>query len=280
MTYRHLGDIGVSPSNRSAEIAISTVGCIGEGNFAIAALERLNTLLALGAWTVYRWTQDAPPEFSLGATRGRADITEACWQQYRSGLYRSDHSFDEMLPRQGGSILSSRLNPCQLAPAHRVAIYDRHAIQERLSLIAVERPGALLALNFYRFSGQDWFTPQEEADLLSAATLLVVAVQRHLTIAAPIEKSAVANAKQELEKFVLLERCPSLTDRELEVCVCLVHGWSFDGIAARLNVSSSTVKTYRDRAFRRLGISHRNHLYGVCVTGVMQQSLQQRRANA
>ncbi|KQP23465.1 helix-turn-helix transcriptional regulator [Pseudorhodoferax sp. Leaf267] len=267
-------------SGRSAEISASIVGCIGAEDFAIAALERIHPLVALGAWTVYRIQSDAPPEFSLGATRGRQDITEACWERYRSGLYRSDHSFDAMQADPQGGVAMSRLDPGQLAPAHRAAIYDRHAIQERLSLVTVERPGSLLALNFYRFAGQHWFSADEEADLLSSAAMLVTAVKRHLELAAVSRPAPPTVTTQDLEISVLRERCPRLTERELEVCMGLVQGWSFDGIAARLNLSAATVKTYRDRAFRRLGINHRNQLYGVCVAGVVEKTSQSRSVDA
>lgn len=275
MKNLYQGDIGVSSSGRSAEIVVSTVGCIGADNFATEALERINTLLDLGAWAVYRLRADAPPEFSFGATRGRPDITAACWEQYRAGLYRTDHSFERTQETQRGCVSLSRLNPHRLAPAHRAAIYDRYSIQERLSVVSEECSGSLLTLNFYRFGGQRWFSQEDEADLLSAAAVLVVAVQRHLALVPAVSPSTHSTSTHELEKSVLLERCPRLTERELEVCVCLVRGWSFDGIAARLNVSATTVKTYRDRAFRRLGISHRNQLYGVCVTGVVQKTSQQ-----
>ena len=52
--------------------------------------------------------------------------------------------------------------------------------------------------------------------------------------------------------------CPRLTQRELAVCERLLRGLTFEGIAADLGVSAATAKTYRNRAFERLGIHHRN----------------------
>lgn len=54
-----------------------------------------------------------------------------------------------------------------------------------------------------------------------------------------------------------------LTGRERDVCERLLKGWTHDGIAADLRVSPATVKTYRDRAFARLGIHHRNELFAL-----------------
>ena len=54
---------------------------------------------------------------------------------------------------------------------------------------------------------------------------------------------------------------PDLTTREADVCVRLLQGMTHDGIAADLGVSLTTVKTYRNRAFDRLGIHFRNELF-------------------
>ncbi len=59
----------------------------------------------------------------------------------------------------------------------------------------------------------------------------------------------------------LLELGPELTARELDVCVRLLQGMTHDGIAVDLGVSLTTVKTYRNRAFDRLGIHFRNELF-------------------
>ena len=45
----------------------------------------------------------------------------------------------------------------------------------------------------------------------------------------------------------------------------LLRGLSFDGIGADLQLSATTVKTYRNRAFERLGIHHRNELFALAL---------------
>ena len=53
----------------------------------------------------------------------------------------------------------------------------------------------------------------------------------------------------------------ALTDRELDVCARLLQGMTQEGIAADLGLGVPTVKTYRNRAFARLGIHFRNELF-------------------
>ena len=61
---------------------------------------------------------------------------------------------------------------------------------------------------------------------------------------------------------------PPLTAREAQVCAGILQGLTIDGIACALDVSACTVKTYRNRAFDRLGIHFRNELFALVLAGL------------
>ena len=61
--------------------------------------------------------------------------------------------------------------------------------------------------------------------------------------------------------------CPALTERERAVCIRLLQGMTQDGIASDLGLALPTVKTYRNRAFARLGIHFRNELFARVLSG-------------
>ena len=52
-----------------------------------------------------------------------------------------------------------------------------------------------------------------------------------------------------------------LTDRELDVCARVPQGMTHEGIARDLGLGVPTVKTYRNRAFARMGIHFGNQLF-------------------
>jgi len=56
-----------------------------------------------------------------------------------------------------------------------------------------------------------------------------------------------------------------MTVRELDVCERLLTGMTQDGVAADLGLGLSSVKTYRNRAFARLGIRWRSQLSGLLL---------------
>jgi DNA-binding CsgD family transcriptional regulator len=62
-------------------------------------------------------------------------------------------------------------------------------------------------------------------------------------------------------RAALLAQCPALTARELDICERLLRGLSYDGIAADLGLSVASVKTYRRRAFERLGLHFKSELF-------------------
>jgi DNA-binding CsgD family transcriptional regulator len=61
---------------------------------------------------------------------------------------------------------------------------------------------------------------------------------------------------------------PLLTAREAEVCACIVHGMSSEGIALELGISVNTVRTFRKRAYSRLNICSQNELMKVVLAGL------------
>ena len=77
----------------------------------------------------------------------------------------------------------------------------------------------------------------------------------------------LASLEQALARqgLTLLRAHPGLTERELDVCARLLQGMTQEGIACDLGLSLPTVKTYRNRAFSRLGIHFRNELFALAL---------------
>ena len=233
------------------------VGAIGSTSFDTDALATLNdAALQAASWSVYQVWSDRAPVLHLSASRGVADTTRDCFAAYRDGLYRRDCSFDRVRSARPGhaAVLLMRADDAPNAD-HREFIYRRHGVLERLSVAALEDDGSLLAVNLYHHEHQDRFAPGERANLERIAPVLLAAVRRHVAL-------ATQRAAPPLDaRAALLQRCAALTPRELDVCERLLRGWSHDGIAADLGLSVATVKTYRARAFDRLGLHFRSELF-------------------
>lgn len=234
----------------------AVIGHIGEPDFAASALHGLNAAhLHAASWAVYELRPAAMPVLHLSASIGVADTTRQCFAAYLDGLYRGDRSFDAVAPGHA-AVLRMHADDAPTRD-HREAIYRRHGVLERLSVVQRAADGSLLAVNLYHHQHQGSFSEGEVAGFAEAAPVLLAAVQRHLRLT---PAAAAVDARQALSL-----RCPALTERELDVCERLLRGWSYDGIAADLGLSLATVKTYRARAFARLGMHFKSELFAALL---------------
>ena len=256
---------------QAPDLAAALIGCIARPDFAKRALTELNGALPVAWWTVYRVFDDQPPRLCAQASHAAPDIALDCWRIYRNGLYRDDTHFAqacEHARHDEHGVRGTVMTHClagDFGTAHREQIYAAHSLSERLSIVSADRGGAdvgsgigncgLLAVNRYRHRAQPCFDAGELDTVLGLAGSLLAVVQRHLELSA--ERLPAAQRLQ--------QRCPQLTVREQAVCDRLLRGLTFDGIAADFGVSATSVKTYRNRAFARLGIHHRNELFGLVV---------------
>ncbi len=233
------------------EAMAGVVASIGDAGFSQQALAQLNRWMPLCWWSIYRLFHDAPPTIHANGSFGVDDGTAHCWQVYRQQLYRQDQTFQAARERLGGgqAPLLVHWDAREIPAEHRAQIYDRHGLRERLSIVSADGGDALLAINLYRHRSQAAFADDEIDAVAATARLLLACVQRHLATARPDVMQA-------------------LTPREREVCERMLKGWTYDGIAADLGLSAATVKTYRDRAFDRLGIHHRNELFALVAGGL------------
>ncbi len=244
-----------------AQVAVAAaIGSIGRPQFASAALASLHAAFGAASWSVYRLRRQAPPTLHLSASRGVPDTTAACFSIYRDeGLYRGDSSFQavQALPRPGGAVMLRMHADEAPSTGHRDAIYRRHGISERLSVACLEDDGALLAVNLYCHAPAAGFEGGTIEGFGRTAATLLAAVRRHLDTDAALAPTP--------RRERLRQRCAQLTERELDVLEALLDGLTYDGIAAQLGLSVATVKTYRARAFERLGLHFKSQLFAAFV---------------
>ena len=247
--------LDAAPAALRAEALAGVVSAIGSDGFAHAALASINGLVPAGSWSVYRCYADREPQMHLSASHGRTDTTADCFRAYRDqGLYLTDRSFDAVHAASPGRALVLQMHADEIRnPAHRDAIYVRHAVEERLSLAWALPDRSLIAINLYRHRHQRPFGPGASAAFAEAAPVIRSAVLRHLELRHGAPTTRVR----------LQQRCAALTERELDVLERLLAGLTYDGIAADLGLSVATVKTYRGRAFERLGVHFRSQLFAL-----------------
>lgn len=245
------------------------VRCLGERGFAAAALRALQPLVPAASWSVYRI--GPRPELFFSASLGMPDATRDCWRAYLSGPHLHDRSWSTLGSGAARAAGLCHVSADEIGGEHKARVYDAHGMAERLSIVeAAHDDTSLFAVNFYRHRHQRPLRDAQIADfgaIASAVLELVrkqIALTRHTAERAQPSVGALPSTGGTLHAR-LSELHDGLTPREIEVCVRLLQGMTHEGIACDLGLSAATVKTYRNRAFARLGIHFRNELFALAL---------------
>jgi DNA-binding CsgD family transcriptional regulator len=285
---------GTSPRRLPPDEAVpgvvlgNLIGRLGEHGFEVDVLRELHPLVPAASWSVYRTGQRCQPTLFMSASLGIPDTTQDCWWAYLSGPYLRDGTWDahNNPARVGTGTRLCHITAQEVGGEHQARVYDAYGVVERMSIVDHEDDATLFAVNVYRHQHQRPFSDAQIGAFEALAPALLALARKHIALttrqAAPVaaidERNGrnVRNAQDDCPpgplpyppaalRGRLLQVHAGLTARELDVCVRLLQGLTHEGIACDLDLSVPTVKTYRNRAFSRLGIHFRNELFALVL---------------
>ena len=191
-------------------------------------------------------TDGGPPEI-LASSSDLAQVEERA-RAYQKRFHASDPVAEAWRATPPGQGFMVRVAAEAIAlPAYRRLCFDQPHFAEKICF-GWCWPDHALVVSFY----QRRITPEPNMPQLGAlAQLAITGLRRLARPAAPV--------RDEL-RGRLAEAYPGLSTRECEVCARTLAGETADGIAADLGLGRSTVLTYRQRTYRKLGFSKANEL--------------------
>jgi DNA-binding CsgD family transcriptional regulator len=136
--------------------------------------------------------------------------------------------------------------------------FELTQVRERVSLFS--RIGDdLYQLSAFRGPRMSRFTPVEMSYFAALAELLLVTAQKHEIL---MEQRSGAPRHLDVKGIerLLKMRAQSLSARECEVCARAAVGKTIEGTSLDLDIKRTSVITYRQRAYQKLGISRTNEL--------------------
>lgn len=246
-----------SSSALAGQALAAMIGQLGQPRFESTLLSSLHPVVAAASCAVYQTGRGRAPRLFMSASHGVRDTTRECWRAYLSGPHLSDRT---LTPEAacGDQTLVCHITASEVPVEHRSRVYDAHGVAERLSVVQ-SSADSLFAVNFYRHQHQPAFSDRQLCDFQAMAPALLALTQKHIQLAAAPSDAPEDMLAHWQQKLLHIEA--ALTPRELAVCARLLLGMTQDGIAADLGLGLPTVKTYRNRAFARLGIHFRNQLF-------------------
>jgi DNA-binding CsgD family transcriptional regulator len=157
-----------------------------------------------------------------------------------------------------GQMAMQRVRPADIAsPAFRRRFFDQAGIVERVSIV---QRGAdqWRGINIARHA-REGFLSDRELDNLAGLARLALPMLSQARHKAPA--GATLSAAQLEERFA--GRCAGLTRRERQVCARAAIGMSVEATAIELGIAKTSVLTFRQRAYRRLGVTSPFELLGM-----------------
>jgi DNA-binding CsgD family transcriptional regulator len=270
----------LSPNGVPGMVLGNLISRLGERGFEIDVLRELYPLVPAASWSVYRIGQRCQPTMYLSASLGVPDTTQDCWWAYLSGPYLHDGAWDasnDSAEASAGTRLC-HITAQDLRGEHRARVYDAYGVVERMSIVDHEADATLFAVNVYRHQHQRPFSDAQISAFEALAPALLALARKHIALTSPKEATTTNGRSRRDDdparplpyppaalRERLLQVHAGLTARELDVCVRMLQGLTHEGIACDLGLSLPTVKTYRNRAFSRLGIHFRNELFALVL---------------
>lgn len=246
-------------SNASTQVLQGLIGLVGEAEFESALLQHLHPMVPAASYAIYQTGSGCQPQLFMSASLGIPDATRACWNAYLTGPHLDDRTLSAPSIPQGQTVLCHITAP-EVPLQHRARVYEAHGMAERISVVQ-QQESSVFALNFYRHTHQKPFSDAQLSDFESLAPALLSLAQKQIQLRPTRPTTARQDVSQWTMRLGALH--PGLTPRELAVCARLLLGMTQDGIARDLSLSLPTVKTYRNRAFSRLGIQFKNQLFAL-----------------
>ncbi|WOE32572.1 MULTISPECIES: helix-turn-helix transcriptional regulator [unclassified Acinetobacter] len=231
------------------------VALMGHQNFDSSLLMYLEQWIHAKHFSILRIKNEIPTLLLCGSYNDHHRVPLRCGQSYIKHYHAYDELYQQLLSQHLAEQQTVTGQVCAndiLYSAYRREIYEKNHLIQRLCGFYRDAENHPVLFNLYRHKEQGFYSDHEIINFQQMIPALAKLIQGHLALAAQCDV-----------KLKLLDKQPNLAPQELEVCRYILKGMSYTGIAAQMGLKESTVKTYRNRAFEKLGIHFKNQLFSM-----------------
>jgi DNA-binding CsgD family transcriptional regulator len=148
-----------------------------------------------------------------------------------------------------------RVRPSDIeTPSFRRVFFDDAGIVERISVIQ-RGHDTWRGINVARHESDGRCSDEELGSLIGLACLVLPMLPLNRRRKATAQPLGIAELEERLG-----DRCARLTKRERQVCARAASGMSVEATALDLGIAKTSVLTYRQRAYQRLGVASPSQL--------------------
>ena len=219
---------------------IAAAGSDGFGEVVLDAVQKAGDIAEV---FLFRWTEGSRAQ--LICVAGRNDGANARAANYVNRYFHHDPMLFQHQGTKAGSGFAETYRVGSIAPAeYQQRCFREPGFSEKHSF-GWRWPEQLIIVNFY----------SQESGAVSNAVLSEYA-SLVMGAARSAGKGGEASFSLETLNRRLMAEYPTLSQRECKVVSKTITGMDSHGIAVELGIASTTVLTYRRRAYRKMGVSN------------------------
>ncbi len=247
-----------SPSSRERPGVAALVDAIGTAEFAQCLIGYLHEISGADHCAAFQLDANSVSAMTSSSFDAQRQMTTMVERYVREGLWRVDPAMSvarTQIESSSTSLIRVDLDDeryCDLRPRVYPNVKDRVVICGR-------RDNFDFGLSVLKSSTHSHFGLPEIDNLVQQADVLLSAMSKHARVLAarPSAAGALAYVRDIMS---CLSARGDFARRELEVAARILYGMSTTGIGLDLGIGEETVRTYRKRAYQRLGIGSEREL--------------------
>ena len=256
--------IVISPAGSDAPITLRTdtfgrvIRAVGTHGYDGACLKLFEQSLDAEHWALFHYRANNSVSCIATASRVYMAAAQENIDRFVTRCHRVDPSVVALKQRSPEQTCVTKMDIGDIRDRQYRHCFELTHVQERLSLFS-RIGGDLYQLSIYRGTKKNAFSSHELGYFSALASLVLATGSKHERIC----REAIAIPPHlDLEA---IERCleslpGALSKREREVCSRAAVGKTIEGTALDLSIRKTSVITYRQRAYQKLGISRQNEL--------------------
>lgn len=234
------------------------IAAIGTGSYAGTCLDVLDEHFDIDHWALFRYRAASTVHCVASASRVHVAAAQANVQQFIERCHRVDPLLIALRERHPEPAYVAEMQAADISDRQYRQCFELARVKERISFLA--RAGTdLYQLSIYRGGRKLALSPVAIQSFAALASVIVRSGTKHEELSW-IDPRDHGQLDVESIEHLLRVAPLGLSPRESEVCAHAAAGSTITDTAVRLNIKSTSVITYRQRAYEKLNISRQSEL--------------------
>lgn len=240
------------------------VGALGTASYGDVCMRIIERAVDAEHWALFRHSGSNSIGCVAKGSISRAAVAKANITRFLEGLYRVDPVMLALRKRSLKAPILTNLQIEDIKDSRYRECFELAHARERLSYISTYDDETYF-VNAYRGANGNSYSPSEMRHFALLARFIVFTTSKHEALLAAASAIDIPLDLERIDR-VLTRLSDRLSKREREVCSLAAVGDTIEQTALALAIRTTSVITYRQRAYKKLGINRQRELIAMIST--------------